>query len=304
MKVLVTGGTGLLGAALRREVADDPSFFFACSRDGDLRSPLETELLFARVRPTHVVHLAGRVGGLFANSADNVGFLIDNLRINTNVLEACRNHGVQKTVTCLSSCVFPDGAPLPLDPSTLHAGPPHSSNEGYAHSKRVAEVLSRRLAEATGKTYVCVVPVNMYGPGDNFDPATSHVVAALVRKACTGNVLRVRGTGAPRRQFLFVRDAAAMVLWALRHYEDCERPLMMAPPESHEVSIRQLAGEVQRLAGCAALEFDEDAGADGQMTKTARCDLPDFRYTSLRDGLEETIAWFWTQRREQQPVRE
>lgn len=293
-RVLVTGGTGLLGTALRQVVADSPdSWFFACSRDGDLRSSLETDLLFARVRPTHVVHLAARVGGLFANLADNPGFLIDNLRINTNVLDACRRHGVQKTVTCLSTCVFPRDAPLPLGPEALHAGPPHASNEGYAHAKRAAEVLSRHLAAATGKPYVCVIPVNMYGPHDNFDPDTSHVIPALVRKACEQPVLSVRGTGAPRRQFLFSRDAARLLVWALDNYEDCERPLMLAPPHPEgEVSIRTAATMIQLLSGCPAIEFDGDPAADGQDVKTARCDLPDFGYTSLRDGLEETIAWY------------
>lgn len=292
-RVLVTGGTGLLGHALQRIVGDrEPAWYFACSEDADLRSPLQTDLLFARVRPTHVVHLAARVGGLFANMSDNAGFLVDNLRINTNVLEACKNHGVLKTVTCLSTCVFPADAPLPLSAGNLHDGPPHPSNEGYAYAKRAAEVLSRHLARATGRPYVCVIPVNMYGPHDNFDADTSHVVPALIRKACEQTVLRVRGTGSPRRQFLFSYDAARMLVWALDNYDDASTPLMMAPPVQGEVSIRTLATTVQLLAGCPAIEFDDDPAADGQAIKTARCDLPNFEYTSLRDGLEQTIAWY------------
>lgn len=294
-RVLVTGGTGLVGRALQALVGEEPGWYFACSQDADLRSSLDTELLFARVAPTHVIHLAARVGGLFANQADNAGFMVDNLRINTNVLEACKNHGVHKTVTCLSSCVFPVDAPLPLAPRDLHAGPPHPSNEGFAHAKRLAEVLSRRLAEATGKCYVCVIPVNMYGPHDNFDPETSHAVAALIRKACDDSVLRVRGTGAARRQFLFSRDAARLLVWALDNYADCSTPLMLAPPQD-EVSIKTMATMIQLLAGCPAIRFDNDASADGQPVKTARCDLPDFGYTSLREGLEETIAWYLSER--------
>lgn len=301
-KVLVTGGTGLLGRALQRIAG--ANFYFASSRDADLRSPLDTELLFARVKPTHVIHLAARVGGLFANQSDNVGFMVDNLRINTNVLEACRNHGVEKTVTCLSTCIFPDGAELPLHSGCMHSGPPHASNEGYAYSKRMAEVLSRQLAKATGRPFVCVVPVNLYGPHDNFDNDTSHVVAALVRKACDDTVLRVRGTGAPRRQFLYANDAARMILWALESYDDSDTPLMLAPPQSHEVSIGDLATLIQQLAGCPRLEFDRDPSADGQAIKTAKCDLPDFEFTSLKDGLEQTIAWFLSQRRLSMPVRE
>lgn len=292
-KVLVTGGTGLLGSAIRELKGDDPAWYFACSQDGDLRSELQTDFLFAKVQPTHVIHLAARVGGLFANQADNAGFLADNTRINLNVLEAAKKFRVEKVVSCLSTCVFPDGAPLPLTADAIHAGPPHPSNEGYSHAKRLVEVMSRLLAKQTGKTFVCVVPVNLYGPGDNFDPETSHVVASLIHKACTEDVLRVRGTGRPKRQFLYCRDAARLVLRALDDYDDAETPLMLAPPETHEVSIRALATMIQLLAGCPAIEFDGDETADGQYQKTALCATPDFDFTSLHEGIETTLAWYW-----------
>jgi GDP-L-fucose synthase len=291
--VLVTGGTGLLGRAIRELVGDDPGWHFACSADGDLRSELQTDILFAKVKPTHVIHLAARVGGLFANQADNAGFLADNTRINLNVLEAAKKFRVQKVVSCLSTCVFPDAAELPLTAGAMHAGPPHASNEGYAHAKRLVEVMSRLLSKQTGKPFVCVVPVNLYGPNDNFDPETSHVVAALIHKACTQDVLRVRGTGRPRRQFLFSRDAARLVLDALDGYDDVDTPLMLAPPASHEISVRALATMVQLLCGCPAIEFDDDPAADGQFQKTAACATPDFEFTSLHDGLQSTIAWYW-----------
>lgn len=290
--VLVTGGSGLLGRALAHVVGDDPSFVFASSSDGDLRSQLETDALFGKIQPTHVVHLAARVGGLFANQKDNAGFLMDNLRINMNVLDACVRFGVAKAVSCLSTCVFPDPIDLPLTADKMHLGPPHPSNEGYSYAKRMLEVLSRQLSRQTGKPFVCVVPVNMYGPHDNFDPETSHVVAALVRKACTEDALRVRGTGRAKRQFLYSRDAARLVLWALDHYQDTGKALMLAPPEASEVSVRTLATTIHLLAGCSTIEFDGDEGADGQYQKTATCDFPAFQFTPLKDGLEETIAWY------------
>lgn len=291
MRVLVTGGTGLLGSALGSVLVSDADWFFAGSGDGDLRSALETHALFGRVQPTHVVHLAGRVGGLFANRDDNYEFFVDNMRININVLEACRSFRVQKVVSCLSTCVFPDGADLPLTADRLHAGPPHPSNEGYAYAKRMVHVMSRHLSASTSGTYVCVVPTNMYGPNDNFDEASSHVIPALVRKAVRETCLRVKGTGAPLRQFLYSEDAARLVAWALEHYEDTDRPLILAPPT--EVSIGDAARLVARLAGCAAgVEFDGDPADDGQFRKTAACDTPDFEFTPLERGLEKTIAWF------------
>jgi GDP-L-fucose synthase len=296
-RVLVTGGTGLLGSALADLVAGDSSFddsfYFASTRDADLRSALETDALFGKVQPTHVIHLAARVGGLFANQADNAGFFVDNCHINLNVLEAARKFGVRKVVSCLSTCIFPDGADLPLTADAVHGGLPHASNEGYAFAKRMLEVASRLFSVQTGNTYVCVTPVNMYGPRDNFDTHTSHVIPALIRKACEHDVLRVRGTGAPRRQFLYSRDAARLLLWALDSYENTTRPLLLAPPaHTHEVSIRTIATMIHLIAGCHGIEFDDDQAADGQMLKTATCDTPDFDFTPLKDGLEATIGWY------------
>lgn len=291
-KVLVTGGTGLLGRALYEVQGGDPHWYFACSEDADLRSPVETDLLFSRIQPTHVIHLAARVGGLFANSADNWGFWADNARINLNVLDACRRYGVTKVVSCLSTCVFPDGARLPLGGEVLHDGPPHRSNRGYAYAKRMLEVMSDILNESTTCKCVCVAPVNLYGPHDTFDEESSHVVPALIRKAFDNSVLRVRGTGVARRQFLFAKDAAHLIVRALHHYDE-PVPLVLAPPaRTHEVTIAHVADAIAKLAGCERVEFDGDVGADGQERKTARCDTPDFQFTSLEDGLEQTVAWY------------
>lgn len=295
--VLVTGGTGLLGRALRHVVKDDPAWVFVGTSDGDLRSELQTELLFARVRPTHVIHLASRVGGLFANRTDPAGFLVDNLRIDTNVLEACARWDVAKTITCLPMCVFPNDAAPPLTASALHSGPPHPAYEGTAHSRRLAEVLSRQLAAETGRAFVSIISANIYGPHDKFDPDTAGVIPSLIRQALKQPVLRVRGTGTARRQFLYSRDAARMVLWALHSYDDSSTPLVLAPPMPEgEVSIRTVATTIQLLTGCQSVEFDGDHKADGRAVQTARSSaahlVGEFEFTGLRSGLEETIAWY------------
>lgn len=306
-RILVTGGYGLLGSAIlehtQRVLQDRDTWYFVRSVDGDLRCPLETDLLFGRVMPTHVIHLAARVGGLFSNLEDNAGYLVDNCRININVLDACKRFGVKKVVSCLSTCVFPDGAPLPLTSAALHAGKPHDSNEGYAHSKRLLEVLSRHLSRQTGVPYVCVAPTNLYGPRDTFDVDHGHVIPALIRKACTEPVLRVRGTGEPKRQFLYAADAAALVVRALDEYDDVSKPLMLAPPPSDEVSIAGVASLIAELAGCE-VEFDNDPSADGQYRKTVTCDTPDFHFTPLKTGLETTVAWYLASRYNDKKTRD
>lgn len=292
--VLVTGGTGLLGSAIR-EVAGEADFVFVGSKDADLTDWDQTWTLFQRHRPTHVVHLAARVGGLFANQNDPRGFFLDNMSINTNVLEASRKIGADKVVSCLSTCVFPDGAPLPLKPEDIHRGPPHPSNEGYAYAKRMLEVMSRMYAAETGRPYVCVIPTNMYGPNDNFNMRDAHVLPALIHRAhlaaASGHPLRIRGTGTPVRQFLHARDAARMVLDVLDRYEDSTRPLIMADPR--EVSTRRV-GELVAAEYGIPLQTDDDPAADGQLRKAS---LPAVDFfgpcrVTLETGIRETVAWF------------
>jgi GDP-L-fucose synthase len=145
--VLVTGGSGLVGRALSRLVGDKCddtcAWHFASSADADLRDMSQTRALFERVRPTHVVHLAAFVGGLFRNIKYKVEFFRFNVLMDDNVMECCREFGVQKLVSCLSTCIFPDKTRYPIDESMIHDGPPHWSNEGYAYAKRMIDVMNR-----------------------------------------------------------------------------------------------------------------------------------------------------------------
>lgn len=304
MKVLVTGGSGLLGRALhslQREEQWEGEWVYASSADADLTDAEQAESLFRAVRPTHVIHLAARVGGLFANQGDNAGFFAANMRLNLNVLEACKRHAVQKVVACLSTCVFADGAPLPLQPDALHQGPPHPSNAGYAWAKRMLEVMCRLYSQELGRPYVCVAPTNLYGPWDNFSLEDGHVAPALMHRALLasrepGQPLRVKGSGAPLRQFLFSKDAARLLWHALRGYTNTQAPLILSPPPEQEVSIARLAALVAQQFG-VRVQFEGDAAADGQDRKTASAEgvwqlAPGFRFTPIEQGIEETVAWF------------
>lgn len=295
---LVTGGTGMLGRALARAVVDDPDlnnavhrWVFAGSRDADLTCQRATRALFDAVRPTRVVHLAARVGGLFANQADNAGFLRDNARMALNVADACRDAGVRRCVMCLSTCVFP------ADQETLedmHAGPPHASNEGYAYAKRLAEVVCR-LYTAQGPTrFVAVVPTNLYGPHDNFATGAAHVLPALMRKCLEASLagetsVPAPGTGSARRQFLHARDAALMLLRVLR--SETTDTVMLVAPDS-EVTIREAAQIVAAVSG-VRIDFDNDPGKDGAARKAATPDpmFHDMRFTPLAAGLAQVYAW-------------
>lgn len=297
MRVLITGGTGMVGRAVAAAAPADATCHYAGSADGDLRSADACAALFARVRPTHVIHLAARVGGVLENTRFIGEFFRDNLLINVNVLEAARQAGVVRLVSLLSSCVYPDGIRLPLRECDLHAGEPHPSNFGYAYAKRMLEVQSRAYAAQFGVDFVCAIPNNIYGPHDNFDLEAGHVIPAMIRKvhaAATGGPPPVLwGDGSPLREFTLSRDVGAALWWMLRHYAG--EPLNIGTPE--EVSIRRVA----ELA-CAALDYDparivwDETKPKGQHRKPTDSErfrkLSGLRHTPIAEGLPEAVRWY------------
>lgn len=305
MRVLVTGGSGLVGNGIRiiLDASEIDNFHFASSADGDLEDIVQTASLFDRVRPTHVIHLAAKVGGLFANMKDNLGFFQKNMNINKNVLECCYQYNVQKCVSCLSTCIFPDEINYPITESQIHNGVPHSSNYGYSFAKRMLLVLSQLYNEKIGQVrFVCVIPTNIFGPGDNYDLENGHVVANLIKKAYSVSIgesesIRVCGTGKPLRQFMFAPDLGKLLLWVMYHYNDNE-PIILSPDQSDEISISNL---VHLIAECFHLstnviEFD-NVSSNGQFKKTAsnqklRNLYPDFQFTPLSVALAITCDFF------------
>ncbi|NXV90222.1 FCL synthase, partial [Calonectris borealis] len=211
-RILVTGGTGLVGRAIEKVVADgegrsDEEWIFVSSRDADLTNAAETKALFEQHKPTHVIHLAAMVGGLFKNIRYNLDFWRRNIHINDNVLHSAYEMGVQKVVSCLSTCIFPDKTTYPIDESMIHNGPPHSSNFGYSYAKRMIDIQNRGYFEQHGCRFTAVIPTNVFGPHDNFNIEDGHVLPGLIHKVYlakqTGSALTVWGTGKPRRQFIY-----------------------------------------------------------------------------------------------------
>lgn len=305
--VLVTGGTGLIGQAVKKVVADEAkehgeNWVFLSSKDVDLRDTAATYEYFRQLKPTHVLHLAALVGGLFKNISANLDFFRENVLINDNVLAAAHDVGVVKVVSCLSTCIFPDATTYPIDETMVHNGPPHHSNFGYSYAKRMLDVLNRGYKAQHGRSYTSVIPTNVFGPHDNFNIEEGHVLPGLIHKCYIakqkGEALTVWGTGSPMRQFIYSEDLARLMVWVLRNYHDVD-PIILSVGEEEEISIKAAAEAVASAMGMDPskdIVFDTSK-ADGQFKKTAsnaklRRLLPEFQFTPFDQAVRTTCQWF------------
>ena len=168
MKILVTGGSGLVGKAIE-EISTNYNydFIFISSKDCDLTNYEQTLLIFEKYKPQYVIHLAAYVGGLFKNMRHKVDMYEKNININNNVLKCCHDFKVKKLISCLSTCIFPDNTTYPINEGMLHNGPPHHSNDAYAYAKRMLEIHSKSYQEQYNDNFICIIPTNIYGPNDN-----------------------------------------------------------------------------------------------------------------------------------------
>lgn len=224
----------------------------------------------------------------------------DNMLINDNVLKCCHEMGVERCVSCLSTCIFPDKTTYPIDETMVHNGPPHPSNEGYAYAKRMIDVMNRCYNQQYGTKFTSVVPTNVFGPHDNFHLEDSHVIPGLIHKchiAKQNNTdFVVWGTGKPLRQFIYSLDLARLFVWTLHNYEETD-PIILSVGEEDEVSIRDVAEMIADVMDYKhGLKFDTDK-ADGQYKKTAsnaklRRLHPEFKFTPIRQALQESVQWF------------
>lgn len=306
MKVLVTGGSGLVGKAIQHivreegEAKEGEEWIFLSSKDANLINKEETQAVFERHRPTHVIHLAAFVGGLFKNMKSNLDFWRNNLAINDNVLQAAHETGTVKVVSCLSTCIFPDKTTYPIDETMIHNGPPHDSNFGYSHAKRMIDVYNRAYFQQYGHCFTSVVPTNVFGPHDNFSIEDGHVLPGLIHKTYLaqkeGKSLTVWGSGLPRRQFIYSSDLARLIIWVLREYSEIE-PIILSVGEEDEVSIKEAADAIAEGFGFEGEVVYDTSKSDGQFKKTAsnaklRKYLPDFKFTPFKLALKETCDWF------------
>mmetsp|Transcript_15372 Transcript_15372/g.30219 ORF Transcript_15372/g.30219 Transcript_15372/m.30219 type:complete len:323 (+) Transcript_15372:26-994(+) len=302
--VMVTGASGLVGKAIQQCVTEEQNsaeeWVFLSSKDGDLRDFNQTRALFEKYRPTHVIHLAAMVGGLFKNMRYPVEFWNDNVHMNNNIMQLSREFKVKKLVSCLSTCVFPDKTTFPIDETMIHNGPPHASNEAYAYAKRMIDVTNRAYNKEYGCNFTSVIPTNIYGPHDNWHLEDSHVIPGLIHKFYlakqNGSDMTVMGSGTPLRQFIYSKDLALLFIWVLRHYHSPE-PIILSVDEEDEVTIAEVARTIADAIGFSGeLRFDTSK-ADGQHKKTAsnrklRSLYPDFQFTPFQQGVKAAVDWF------------
>merc|ERR1712025_1362985 len=273
---------------------------FLGSKDGNLMSETETEALFEKHQPTHVIHLAALVGGLFANMSANCDFYRNNMKMNDNILADSHKFGVKKCVSCLSTCIFPDKTTYPIDETMVHNGPPHTSNFGYSYAKRMIDVQNKAYHEQYGCQFTSIIPCNVFGPHDNFNIQQGHAIPGLINKAHqakkNGTAFEIWGTGAPLRQFIYSLDLAKLTVWVMREYQEIE-PIILATDEEDEVSIKDVAMMVLEASDFKGeVKFLKEK-ADGQYKKTAsnaklRKYLPDFTFTPFQEAIQETVNWY------------
>ncbi len=299
-RVLVTGGAGFLGSFVveRLRAQGCADIVVPRSRDYDLVDMAAVKRLYADARPDVVLHLAARVGGIGANQANAGKFFYDNLMMGTQLMEIGRQQGLKKFVALATICAYPKFTPIPFKEDDLWNGYPEETNAPYGLAKKMLLVQSQAYRQQYGFHSIVLFPVNLYGPRDNFDLDTSHVIPALIRKCIAAKKqdgpLTLWGDGSPTREFLYVEDAADGILRAAEHY-DGSLPVNLGTGE--EITIRALANLIAEEIGFAGQIVWDTSKPNGQPRRcldVSRAEqLLGFRARhSLRDGLKATIAWF------------
>jgi GDP-L-fucose synthase len=300
VRVLITGGGGFLGSHLVDRVRRDGiEPFVARRRDYDLTEAGDVSRLFETAQPELVIHLAAEVGGIGANRANPGRYWYANLMMGAHVLEQSRIAGVRKVVLLGTICAYPKFAPVPFREETLWDGYPEETNAPYGIAKKTLLVGAQGYREQYGLDAVYLLPVNLFGPRDNFDLETSHVIPALIRKMVEAQdrgepEIVLWGDGSPTREFLYVDDCAEGIWLAAQRYDGAE-PVNLGTGE--EISIRELAELVGELTGYEGEIVWDTTKPNGQPRRKLDVSRAEERFgfhahTTLRDGLEATIAWF------------
>lgn len=301
--VLVTGGGGFLGQHVVAKLrADGCERVIAPSkRESDLREKEQIVRLFEHSQPDMVIHLAAVVGGIGANRLHPGEFFYDNAIMGIELIEHARRMNVRKFVCLGTICAYPKFAPVPFREEDLWNGYPEETNAPYGLAKKMLLVQAQAYRQEYGFNCIYLLPVNLYGPKDNFDPRTSHVIPALIKKFLEAKTRGERtvtcwGTGSASREFLYVEDAAEAIVLAAEHYNNPE-PVNLGA--GHEITIRQLAELLRELTGFEGeLEWDATQ-PDGQPRRSldvsrAKREFGFLAKTSLADGLRRTIEWYQT----------
>jgi GDP-L-fucose synthase len=304
-RVMVTGGGGFLGKSVvrRLEAAGATDVFVPRSRQFDLRTSDGIGAALAEGRPDLVIHLAAVVGGIGANRENPGRFFYENAIMGLELMEQSRLAGVEKFVQIGTVCSYPKFTPVPFHEDDLWNGYPEETNAPYGVAKKMLLVQGQAYRQQYGFDVIHLIPVNLYGPGDNFDPASSHVIPALIKKAVDAReagqpYIEVWGTGSASREFLYVDDAAEAIVLGAERYDSAE-PVNLGV--GREITIRELVNLIVRLTGFEGDVRWDTSKPDGQPRRaldTSRArDLIGFEAKmSFEDGLRRTIDWYVQQR--------
>ncbi|MEQ1688389.1 MAG: GDP-L-fucose synthase [Sphingopyxis sp.] len=301
-RIYVAGHGGMVGGALLRRLEREGCIPITATRHAlDLTRQSEVESWFAVNRPDVVFLAAARVGGIHANNTRPVDFLRDNLLIETNIIDAAHRHGVQKLIFLGSSCIYPKQAAQPIIEDALLSGPLEPTNEWYAIAKIAGIKLCQAYRRQYGCDFIAVQPTNLYGPGDNFDLASSHVLPALLVKAMAAQAngepaMPIWGSGTPQREFMHVDDLADALVFLAKNYSDAA-PINVG--SGQEVTIRQLAEMIAARVGfTGALTFDASKpdGTPRKRIDSSRLNALGWSASiALDDGIASTFAWYQSQ---------
>jgi GDP-L-fucose synthase len=310
-RVWITGGTGFLGGALTRTLEDRgcPSVVSTGIEDGDLAAPGVAKRLVAEIKPDTVIHLAAVVGGIGANRARPAEFFYSNLMMGAQVMHECWKGGVSKFVAIGTICAYPKHTPVPFHESELWNGYPEETNAPYGLAKKMLLVQAQAYRSQYGWNAIYLLPVNLYGPGDNFDPATSHVIPAIVKKvadaiATGADEIVAWGDGSPTREFLYVDDAAEGIALATERYD---KPHPVNLGSGSEISIKALTETIARHMGFTGRIRWDTSQPNGQPRRMLSVEFAAAEFgfrarTGFDDGLRRTVDWY-LERRQDRPQR-
>lgn len=298
-RVFVAGHRGMVGSAVVRRLATESCEILTAPRsEVDLCGQSAVRGWMSRARPQAVVVAAAKVGGILANDSCPADFLLENLQLQTNVISAAREIGVEKLVFLGSSCIYPRLAPQPIPEGALLTGPLEPTNEWYAIAKIAGIKLCQAIRRQHGCDFISVMPTNLYGPGDNFDLQSSHVVPALIRKAheakkSGARTLTIWGSGAPLREFMHVDDCADAIVFTLKHYSAEEHINIGSGDECSILDLANMIAEIVGFSGEIVLDRTKPDGAPRKLMDSTRLRALGWRpRIALKDGLKNAYAWY------------
>ncbi|GIP06890.1 GDP-L-fucose synthase [Paenibacillus lautus] len=300
-RIIVTGGAGFLGyhVVKKLELMGCQNIFITRSKEYDLVTESGIKKMFEDLKPDYIIHLAAVVGGIGANRLNPGKYFYDNLMMGTQLIEQSRIYNIKKFIGVGTICAYPKFTPVPFKEDDLWMGYPEETNAPYGLAKKMMLVQSQAYREQYGLNSIYLLPVNLYGPRDNFDPSTSHVIPALIKKCVDAinsgeNTITVWGTGQATREFLYVEDAAEGIVKATELYNGSQ-PVNLGA--GHEISIMELVGKIAEMTGFKGNIVWDDTKPDGQPrrcldTTRAYTEFGFKAQTSFDEGLRKTIDWY------------